>query len=125
MHSDSSEVINGWDTTGTFTREQRLYEKMIIGLILMSLYGVLPLPARVQNPGASFASPHPMRQQLSTGEDSQPSPGAKQSSQLNSSRSMTGRKRVCFEWNESQMANCSRQNCIQTPTVANKYHKSI
>ena len=36
-------------------------EKMIIVLILMSAYGVLPLRARVQNHGASFASAHCMR----------------------------------------------------------------
>ena len=66
--------------------------------------------------------------------DSQPPPGAMQGSQLNSSRSMTGRKRVCFEWNESRMPNCSRQDCAyeqvcylyyRDPAVANKYHRAI
>ena len=66
--------------------------------------------------------------------DSQPPPGIMQGFQLNSSRSMTSRKRVRFKWNESPMPNCSRRDCAyehvcylcyRDPTVANKYHKAI
>ena len=42
---------------------------------------------------------------------SQPPPGAMQGSQLNSSRSMTGRKRVSLEWNKYRMPYCSWKDC--------------